>query len=443
MMGFELKLLFRERLAVIAWAGFLACALAAAVLGAAWAERHRAALAGHAADERFAISEAQVAATDIARQLILPPAPLLDLTIGRADLEPSAGATSFFAREDKLFANYELDGPVALANGRFDLAFVVVWLAPLLLIALGLSIASADRDTGLLRQQAAAPVGIRRVAVGRALLRLVLVLAPVALVAIGATLAAPAAEGKGQALALWLLIAAGYLALWQAAILFASTLRVRQEALGAGLLAVWALIVLVVPAFGSATAQALSPPPSRFTLIAEARAAEVAARDAAPDLLNKYMHDHPELLSAGSGEVEAWVKTSAMTGRQVEAAIGPTLASFEDARVRQRHVAQAFELLSPALLTHRLLADVAGTGEARFAAFRTAAASYHRRLKGKITSAGLVGQKLSRGDLDAIAPLRVEAQVGGSVAFGTLLLVGAALLLGAFGAHRFSPNRAI
>lgn len=443
MIGFDLKLLLRDRLAVLAWTGFVACALIAAILGAAWADRHRAALAAHAADERFAITDRQVDATDVARQLILPPAPLLDLTIGRADLEPSAGATSFFAREDKLFNNYELDGPVALANGRFDLAFVVIWLAPLLLIALGLSIASADRDTGLLRQQAAAPVGVRRLALGRAALRWALVTVPIALVAIGAAAIAPAVPGKASALILWLSVAGGYLASWQAAILFASTMRVRQEALGAGLLGAWAVVVLVVPAFGSAAAQALAPPPSRFALIADARAAEVAARDNAPELLNKYMHDHPELLSGGSGEVEAWVKTSALTGRQVEAAVGPTLARFETSRARQRQVAQAFEVLSPALLTHRLLADVAGTGEARFAGFRTAAADYHRRLKGVITSAGLVGRKLSRADVEAIAPLRIEHVGHRSTAWGAALLSAVALILGFWSARRMTPRRAI
>jgi ABC-2 type transport system permease protein len=441
MIGFDLKLLARDRLAVIAWAVFLGCALLAAALGSAWADRHRAALANHAADPRFTVEEPSVEATSVSKPLILPAAPLLDLTIGRADLEPSLGAAGFFSRADTLFTNYELEGPLALANGRFDLSFVTVWLAPLLLIALGLSIASADRDSGLLRQQGAAPVGLRRVALERAVLRWRLVFVPIALVAIGTALAAPPAPEKAIRLALWLAVAGGYLLLWQAAILFASTLRVRQEALGAGLLMLWALIVLVVPAFGSAAAQALHPPPSRFTLIAEARAAEVAARQNAPELLNKYMHDHPELLGKGSGEVESWVKTSAMTGRQVEAAIGPMLARFEQSRERQRGVARSFELLSPALLTHRLLADVAGTGEARHAAFRAASVDFHRNLKAELTGAGVTGRKLTRAQAEALSGPRIVEPRAGLLAPLLLLVAAAALCL--LAARRLTPANAI
>jgi len=441
MIGYDLKLLARDRLAVIAWTVFLGCALLAAVLGASWADRHRAAVANHAADTRFAIEEPSVEATAIAKPLILPPAPLLDLTIGRADLEPSLGSAGFFTRADTLFTNYEMEGPLALANGRFDLAFVTVWLAPLLLIALGLSIASADRDSGLLRQQGAAPVGLRRVALARAALRWGVVFVPVALAAIGTALAAPPAPDKAGRLALWLFVAGGYLLLWQAAILFASTLRVRQEALGAGLLMLWALVVLVVPAFGSAAAQALYPPPSRFALIAEARAAEVAARKNAPELLNKYMHDHPELLGKQAGEVENWVKTSAMSGRQVEAAIAPTLARFEQARERQRGVARTFELFSPALLTHRLLADVAGTGEARHAAFRAASIDFHRQLKAELTGAGLTGRKLTRAQAEALSgPRTVEPRAG---LLAPLLLILAAAVLGLCAARRLTPANAI
>jgi len=441
MIGFDLKLLARDRLGVVAWAVFLGCALLSAALGSDWADRHRVALANHAADPRFTVEEPSVEATSVSKPLILPAAPLLDLTIGRADLEPSLGAAGFFSRADTLFTNYELEGPLALANGRFDLAFVTVWLAPLLVIALGLSIASADRDSGQLRQQGAAPVGLRRVALGRAALRWGLVFVPVAIVAIGTALAAPPAPEKGVRLVLWLAVAGGYLLLWQAAILFASTLRVRQEALGAGLLMLWAMVVLVVPAFGSATAQALHPPPSRFTLIAEARAAEVAARQNAPELLNKYMHDHPELLGGGSAEVESWVKTAAMTGRQVEAAIGPMLARFEQARERQRDVARSFELLSPALLAHRLLADAAGTGEARHAAFRQAATDFHREVKAKLTGAGLTGRKLRGAEVEALGtPARAESAPAWAP---PLLLLLAALALALAAARRLTPGNAI
>ena len=181
----------------------------------------------------------------------MPAPPLLDLAVGRTDLEPSHTATSFWAREDALFEDYQLDGPLALAAGRFDLAFVTVWLAPVLLIALGLSMVSAERDTGLLRMQAAASTSLGRRALARAGLRWVIVFAPIAAAATIGTLLAPAAPEKATHLVLWVAAAGAYLLVWQAAVLLASSFRLRQEALGAALLALWALVIAVLPAFAS------------------------------------------------------------------------------------------------------------------------------------------------------------------------------------------------
>ena len=65
------------------------------------------------------------------------------------------------------------------------------------------------------------------------------------------------------------------------------------------------------------------------------------------------------------------VTNAALTG-DIEAAVRPSLARFDRARSAQRDVARWFEVLSPALLTHRLLADAAGSGESAHADFRVA-----------------------------------------------------------------------
>lgn len=437
------KLLARDRFAVGALAGFVICVVLAAGLGYGWAERHRAGLDDFRSDARFTFEGSSVAAAEIERPIVKPPAPLLDLTIGRTDLEPATAITSFFAREDGLFRDYQFDGPLALSAGRFDLAFVVVWLAPLLLIALGLSIVSADRDTGLLRMQAAASGGLGDRALARAVLRWSLVFGPIALVAVILATLIPPVPDKPERLVAWLAAAGVYLMFWQATILFASSYRLRQETLGAALLGLWALLVLVVPALASGAAQALYPPPSRFALVAEARAVEVASRDRAPELLNEYMHDHPELAAGGAQDVEAWMKNHAVIGRRVEAAIAPTIRRFEAARAEQRRVSGWFELLSPALLSHRLLADAAGSGEAAHAGFQAAARAHHRDIKQRLVLAGLRGGTLPRAvveDYPAFTtPLASPAGAVGAVTAMAIL----ALLLGFAARQRLSSVRAL
>ena len=264
----------------------------------------------------------------------MPAPPLLDLAVGRTDLEPSHTATSFWAREDALFEDYQLDGPLALAAGRFDLAFVTVWLAPVLLIALGLSMVSADRDTGLLRMQAAASTSLGRRALARAG------------AALGDRVRSPSPPPR-RSVRSWRRPRRNRQPIWSCGSpppagtcssgrrrsCCASSFRLRQEALGAALLALWALVIAVLPAFASATAQAVNPPPSRFSLIAEARERLPEPRSARfSEELKGFLHDHPDLTIGA--DVAGYVVTNAALTGDIEAAVRPSLARFDEARVR-------------------------------------------------------------------------------------------------------------
>jgi hypothetical protein len=66
------------------------------------------------------------------RYAMLPPAPLTPLAIGQSDLLPYYFKVSTDARETMLAAT-EIENPQRLLAGRFDLAFVAVFLYPLLM----------------------------------------------------------------------------------------------------------------------------------------------------------------------------------------------------------------------------------------------------------------------------------------------------------------------
>ena len=110
---------------------------------------------------------------------VIAPLPrLADFSIGRSQIDPIAGTARFTARSDTLFANERLDNPELLARGHLDLGYVVIVVAPLLLIALGYRIFSGDRDLGsasLILAQAGSPL---RLMIMRSLPRLVAIVLP-------------------------------------------------------------------------------------------------------------------------------------------------------------------------------------------------------------------------------------------------------------------------
>ena len=77
---------------------------------------------------------------------VLPVAPLALLTVGEMDLQSHTATVSLFSTADAAGKGQELQGPVSLAIGRFDLGFAVVVLMPLVLLALCHNQLAEDRE---------------------------------------------------------------------------------------------------------------------------------------------------------------------------------------------------------------------------------------------------------------------------------------------------------
>jgi ABC-2 type transport system permease protein len=166
----ELQLLRREGLAPWALVALTLLLVAAALNGrallgvqartAAALEEEVAQTTGALADQAgrgvaTAISPGVVGYSVLSEPAVLPAAPLGALAIGQGDLLPSwypvtaRGAHHFLAHS-------EPENPLRLSVGNFDAAFVIVWLLPLVVIALSFNLVSAERERGVLAVAVAA-----------------------------------------------------------------------------------------------------------------------------------------------------------------------------------------------------------------------------------------------------------------------------------------------
>ena len=78
---------------------------------------------------------------------ILDVPPLGGLAVGASDLHPYYARVSVRSKAS-FMATDEVENPHNLLAGRFDLVFVVVWVLPLLLIALTYNTITGERDQG-------------------------------------------------------------------------------------------------------------------------------------------------------------------------------------------------------------------------------------------------------------------------------------------------------
>lgn len=80
---------------------------------------------------------------------VLPPTPLAIVATGQSDLYPAAIKVTSGGKDSFLFSD-EIENPAHLASGSIDLAFVLVFLFPLAILALCYDLISGEREKGTL-----------------------------------------------------------------------------------------------------------------------------------------------------------------------------------------------------------------------------------------------------------------------------------------------------
>jgi ABC-2 type transport system permease protein len=339
------------------------------------------------------------------RWVTLPALPLAPVAGGQSDLFPAYHRVSMFSRET-LLADEELENPAHLLAGRFDLAFVVVFLYPLLVVALAYNALALERERGTLRLLLAQPVRARTVLVAKVATRAgALTAAAAALVVGGALLAGvdAGAPGAWPALALAALVTAAYGLVWFALALVVNAAGRGSSANALALLGGWLAAVVLVPALLAAAVGAWAPAPSRVTLVQAQRDAGDAANARAAQVLAAFMQDHPELAPAGR-PVDA--RNAALRNLAVQddvaAATAPVRAAYDAALDRQQRAAARWRFLSPALVAHDGLTTLAGTDAARYRRFGREADAYARTLRDHYAPMIARGERFAAADVARI-----------------------------------------
>ncbi len=307
-----------------------------------WNQQVREALERQALDPRQVAGRPTVA--------LLPPAPLPALAVGQADLLPSHESISLWRLAKPSEARTELENPSRLLAGRFDLAFVLVWLLPLFLLAAAYDLCAGDREAGTLRMVLAQGVAPWRWIAVRALARGT----PVVTLAVGATLVAGTLADErdvGARVALAAAVVVAYSAFWLAVAALVNGFARSAAAAATAVGSAWVAFVLVLPTLLNVVVETLHPAPSRAELVAESRAAAAQAEKRGGELVSSFYRDHPV-----QDEV----------GRAME----PVQQRFQDAVHAQQRVVDLWRFASPAIAAHEALTDIAGTGYWRHRAFQ-------------------------------------------------------------------------
>ena len=169
------------------------------------------------------------------------------LAIGQSDLLPVL-LPDHDRRQETVLAAAELENPQRLLVGRFDLAFVLIYLYPLLILALTYNVLSARTEQGTLVLALSQPVSLRTIVLGKLTLRFGIFLLVISGLAGFAAVVAGidlGATGVTTRLLLWVTAVVAYGLVWFALATLVASFGRPSSTNAMALAAIWLAFVIL------------------------------------------------------------------------------------------------------------------------------------------------------------------------------------------------------
>lgn len=181
------------------------------------------------------------------RSVYHQPAAFSVMAIGMSDMAryyyPISVKSGYMPAEEKV------NNPEHLLSGNFDVAFLFIYLLPLVAICMSYNLLSQEKELGTLSLLTIQRGSLTGVLLIRLLVRYVILMAGVLIISITGMLISPAgSQASWRELPAWLTVTAAYLALWMGLIWFLLAWNVSGFVNLIIMLAAWLLLLAVIPA---------------------------------------------------------------------------------------------------------------------------------------------------------------------------------------------------
>lgn len=309
-----------------------------------------------------------------------------------ADHELTTSAEFWFSALRKA---ERMDNPTNLIYGTFDLAFVLVWLFPLLVVAMNYNVLSAEREQGTLKMLLSHGVSIRSLLLTRIGFRFLIVFGITGIViSIGLM-----ADGRGMDLAgfgMFLLLALLYGMLWHGLALWINLFN-RSSNYNAGLLfTFWIAGVMVMPSLLNVIVTTITPIPGKVVLIDEVRERLTENDRKNSEILDQFYTDHPEFVIRDSAKLMPvfmykYMVKEMTTSEQLQ----PVMDDYKHRLEAQSNTINALAVLIPSMAYQEALEEISGNSLSQYLAFQRFADQASRDWRNYFHPASLANKYLT------------------------------------------------
>jgi len=384
----------------------------------------------------------QVGSRHAATYAVMPLTALAAISIGQGDLNPTYVKVSADNKDTFAF-NEEIENPSNLLIGHFDLAFVLVFLLPLLIIALSYNLLSAEREQGTLAMTLSNSVSLIALLTGKIAFRAALVFSCVAIVTVAGLVTASvdliAKDGLFR-LGWWIALLFAYGVFWFALSMAVNGLGKTSAQNALILVGLWIVFLLVMPTLLGVAVNMTYPVPPRTEMVGMLRAIQT-------DVNNEYDATvaHSEQTVSEGRIVPGILDSKDYRDVQKKIAVqqaaaernAQVLARYEHSLASQQSVVDRLRYLSPAILLQEALNDVAGTDSARYRHFYDQVDLFHRDWQAVFLPKALYNTRLTLSDYEQFPRFRYIEQSWTGLhrrllgdLFGLLIPIGLLYLLG-------------
>lgn len=382
--GYEVRRLVRDRAVFVLLMLLSGLSGYAAWNGAEWVQKRETAFeliktenqAGLADRRQFVVDSYPSVLLPLTR-LVLPLGAMAPLSIGQADTYPFIADPNPIGDYSYLFRRVWADvgSPAVRAAGRFDLAFVIVFLLPLVILAAAYDLWSRERERGVAAMVLSQPVAIEPLIAMKVLARGLVVVLPSTVIILAVAVWAGAREPIGIAALTLIVLAYGGFWLAVAVIISFVARRSTEAAIAAG--AVWLFVVVMAPSLSLAAVDLVLPAPSdmRFSTDLKARTDAITKRQ------RRYREANPAPVRTLAPRIPDSLRGYYADLVALDGEISPMIVAHREAKDARRHVLDTVRFFLPSVAVQDALDRIAGSDADRALAFETQARAAQRELR--------------------------------------------------------------
>ncbi len=287
-----------------------------------------------------------------------PPSGLAFAAIGQRDIAPYSLRVNALGLQAQLYGSEQFN-PEARLAGRFDFAFVLVYLVPLFVIGMFHDLFSGERESGRLRLLLSLPEGSLALWHRRALIRFALLALAVLTPFIAASIMRNVPIGL---LTTVLGVALAYIAMWCALAVLLARMPGSSATHAARLLGVWTVLTLVLPTLARVGIDHAIPAGKGVDLaLAHREAVHQSWEQPREEIMQRFVRNHPEWRDRKQlTEKFAW-KWYYAFHQVADESVANQVALYRDALEARQQWTEHVAILLPSVAVHTLLHRMADT----------------------------------------------------------------------------------